>query len=122
MLNECADMNIDNSNNIDNVKAQMRKGILEYCILAILSRGDSYAPRIISELKSADMIVVEGTLYPLLARQKNQGLLSYRWEESPQGPPRKFYMITDKGREVLSALDKAWEEMVQQINFIRKGE
>ena len=68
----------------DNVKAQMRKGILEYCILAILSRGDSYAPRIIAELKAAEMIVVEGTLYPILTRQKNAGLLTYRWEESPQ--------------------------------------
>lgn len=104
---------------VDNVKAQMRKGILEYCILAILSRGDSYAPKIIAELKAADMIVVEGTLYPLLARQKNQGLLSYRWEESPQGPPRKYYMITDKGREALTTLDKSWEEMVEQIKVIR---
>ena len=122
MLNKKAGLSVENSKNIDNVKAQMRKGILEYCILAILSREDSYAPRIISELKSADMIVVEGTLYPLLARQKNQGLLTYRWEESPQGPPRKYYMITDKGREVLAALDEAWDEMVQQINTIRKGE
>ena len=122
MLNKKTGMSGENSKNIDNVKAQMRKGILEYCILAILSREDSYAPRIISELKSADMIVVEGTLYPLLARQKNQGLLTYRWEESPQGPPRKYYMITDKGREVLAALDEAWDEMVQQINTIRKGE
>ena len=122
MLNSESDMNVENSKNIDNVKAQMRKGILEYCILAILSREDSYAPRIISELKNADMIVVEGTLYPLLARQKNQGLLTYRWEESPQGPPRKYYMITDKGREVLAALDQAWEQMVLQIDMIRKGE
>jgi PadR family transcriptional regulator PadR len=105
--------------NVDNVKAQMRKGILEYCILSILSRDDSYAPQIISELKDADMIVVEGTLYPLLTRQKNQGLLSYRWEESPQGPPRKYYMITDRGREVLQELDKEWEEMVAQIRMIR---
>ena len=74
--------------NVDNIKAQMRKGILEYCILSIISRGDSYASAIISELKAAEMIVVEGTLYPILTRQKNQGLLSYRWEESPQGPPR----------------------------------
>lgn len=73
--------------NVDNIKAQMRKGILEYCILSIISRGDSYASAIISELKAAEMIVVEGTLYPILTRQKNQGLLSYRWEESPQGPP-----------------------------------
>ena len=122
MLNNKSDINVENSKNIDNVKAQMRKGILEYCILAILSREDSYAPRIISELKNADMIVVEGTLYPLLARQKNQGLLTYRWEESPQGPPRKYYMITDKGREVLAALDQAWEQMVLQIDMIRKGE
>lgn len=114
-------MTAENLKNVDNVKAQMRKGILEYCILAILSRGDSYAPQIISELKDSDMIVVEGTLYPLLARQKNQGLLSYRWEESPQGPPRKYYMITDRGREVLAQLDEVWEEMVAQINVIRYG-
>lgn len=114
-------MSEENQKSIDNVKAQMRKGILEYCILAILSRQDSYAPQIIAELKSADMIVVEGTLYPLLARQKNQGLLTYRWEESPQGPPRKYYMITERGREVLTMLDSAWSEIVQQINNIRKG-
>lgn len=112
-------MSEENIKNVDNVKAQMRKGILEYCILSILSRGDSYAPQIIAELKQADMIVVEGTLYPLLARQKNQGLLGYRWEESPQGPPRKYYMITDRGREVLGQLDAAWEEMVEQIKTIR---
>ncbi|MBR4974666.1 MAG: PadR family transcriptional regulator, partial [Bacteroidales bacterium] len=76
--------------NLDNVKAQMRKGVLEYCILSILNKKDSYASSIIAELKQAKMIVVEGTLYPLLIRQKNQGLLSYRWEESPQGPPRKY--------------------------------
>ena len=76
--------------NIDNNKAQMRKGILEYCILMILEKGDAYASTIISDLKDAEMIVVEGTLYPLLTRQKNQGLLTYRWEESPQGPPRKY--------------------------------
>ena len=103
----------------DNVKAQMRKGILEYCILAILSRGESYAPRIISELKAAEMIVVEGTLYPILTRQKNAGLLTYRWEESPQGPPRKFYSLTEKGQEYLRQWDKAWVEMVSQIELIR---
>ena len=105
--------------NVDNAKAQMRKGILEYCILSILSRDDSYAPRIISELKEAEMIVVEGTLYPILTRQKNQGLLSYRWEESPQGPPRKYYSITDKGREALAQLDASWEELIRQIEIIR---
>ena len=105
----------------DNVKAQMRKGILEYCILAILSRGDSYAPKIIAELKAAEMIVVEGTLYPILTRQKNAGLLSYRWEESQQGPPRKYYTLTDKGREYLAVLDAAWDELVGQIGVIRYG-
>ena len=103
----------------DNVKAQMRKGILEYCILAILSRGDSYAPKIISELKEAEMIVVEGTLYPILTRQKNAGLLTYRREESPQGPPRKYYTLTEKGQDYLRSLDEAWEELVGQIRRIR---
>ncbi len=105
--------------NIDNAKAQMRKGILEYCIMLTLSRGDSYASRIIAELKEARMIVVEGTLYPIMTRLKNQGLLSYRWEESQQGPPRKYYMLTDKGREYLSMLDAAWTELVDQIREIR---
>lgn len=107
--------------NIDNAKAQMRKGILEYCILSILSKGDAYASQILAELKSAEMIVVEGTLYPILTRQKNQGLLSYRWEESPQGPPRKYYTLTYTGIESLFALDQAWSELVNQINIIRKG-
>ena len=105
----------------DNVKVQMRKGILEYCILAILSREDSYAPKIIAELKAAEMIVVEGTLYPILTRPKNAGLLTYRWEESPQGPPRKYYSLTDKGRECLAQLDEAWDELVNQIRTIRHG-
>ena len=107
--------------NEDNVKVQMRKGILEYCILSILSRGDSYAPKIIAELKEAEMIVVEGTLYPILTRQKNAGLLTYRWEESPQGPPRKYYMLTDAGRQQLALLDTAWDAMVEQIRLIRFG-
>lgn len=108
--------------NVDNAKAQMRKGILEYCILAILSRNDAYASQIISELKQAEMIVVEGTLYPILTRQKNQGLLSYRWEESPQGPPRKYYAITASGRDSLQQLDAAWDELVSQIRAIRWAE
>ncbi len=106
--------------NVENTKAQMRKGILEYCILSILSREDSYAPKIISELKEAQMIVVEGTLYPILTRQKNQGLLTYRWEESPQGPPRKYYSLTPEGREALRQLDESWDELVGQIGKIRQ--
>ena len=107
--------------NEDNVKVQMRKGILEYCILSILSRGDSYAPKIIAELKEAEMIVVEGTLYPILTRQKKAGLLTYRWQESSQGPPRKYYMLTDEGRKQLALLDEAWDQMVEQIRLIRPG-
>ena len=107
-------------NNSDNVKSQMRKGILEYCILGILNKKDSYASSIIAELKEAKMIVVEGTLYPLLIRQKNQGLLTYRWEESTQGPPRKYYSITEKGRAQLAEMDNVWNEMVETINLIRK--
>ena len=107
--------------NVENTKAQMRKGILEYCILSILSRGDSYAPQIIAELKAAEMIVVEGTLYPILTRQKNQGLLTYRWEESPQGPPRKYYTLTDEGREALAQLDESWDALVAQIANIRNN-
>ncbi len=103
----------------DNVKIQMRKGILDYCILAILASGDSYAPAIIAELKKAEMIVVEGTLYPILTRMKNAGYLTYRWEESPQGPPRKYYTLTTEGREYLKSLDEAWDKLVEQINAIR---
>lgn len=108
-----------NEINTDNIKSQMRKGVLEYCILSILNNNDAYASSLISELKDAKMIVVEGTLYPLLTRQKNQGLLSYRWEESQQGPPRKYYSITDKGRELLAEMDSAWVEIVETIALIK---
>jgi len=107
--------------NTENVKAQMRKGILEYCTLSILSKGDAYASEIIKELKTAELIVVEGTLYPLLTRQKNTGLLSYRWEESTQGPPRKYYRLTDKGQEALYELDKSWNNLTHSIKKIRKN-
>ena len=106
--------------NADNVRSQMRKGVLEYCILCILDRHEAYASNIIEELKKADMIVVEGTLYPLLIRQKNQGLLSYRWEESTQGPPRKYYCITEKGRTQLAEMDSAWQEMVKAIETLTR--
>ncbi len=105
----------------DNVRAQMRKGVLEYCILCILSQKEAYASSILEELKAVGMLVVEGTLYPLLIRQKNQGLLNYRWEESPQGPPRKYYVITDKGRAQLEDMDAAWQEMVQSIATLKNS-
>ncbi len=103
----------------ENTKAQMRKGILEYCIMSILSRGDSYVSDIIKELKESKMIVVEGTLYPLLTRQKNAGLLSYRWEESTQGPPRKYYKLTEEGESFLKELDLSWGELVDAVGEIR---
>ena len=106
--------------NSENAKAQMRKGILEYCILLILSRSSCYASDIIKELREVKLIVVEGTLYPLLTRQKNSGLLSYRWEESQQGPPRKYYELTEAGREYLRDLDQSWSELVESVNLIRK--
>ena len=103
----------------ENVRSQMRKGVLEYCILCILAQHEAYASSLIEELKKANMIVVEGTLYPLLIRQKNQGLLSYRWEESTQGPPRKYYVITEKGRAQLADMDAAWKEIVETIDTLR---
>ena len=106
--------------NTENVRAQMRKGVLEYCILSILAHKEAYASTIIEDLKAANMIVVEGTLYPLLIREKNQGLLTYRWEESPQGPPRKYYMITDKGRSQLEEMDAAWSEIIETLKTLRK--
>lgn len=108
--------------NADNSKAQMRKGILEYCILSILNQKDAYTSEIIARLKTAQMIVVEGTLYPILTRQKNQGLLCYRWAESMQGPPRKYYSLTDEGRDYLAQLDEAWNELVNQIDLIRQNQ
>ncbi|GAF02831.1 lineage-specific thermal regulator protein [Saccharicrinis fermentans DSM 9555 = JCM 21142] len=106
---------------VENTKAQMRKGILEYCILSILSRSDKYASDIINELKEAKMIVVEGTLYPLLTRLKNAELLTYRWEESTQGPPRKYYELTDKGSDFLGELDQSWKELVDAVRVINNN-
>ncbi len=105
--------------NVDNIKSQMRKGVLEYCILSTLRSKDAYASSLIGELKEARMIVVEGTLYPLLTRLKNQGLLSYRWEESTQGPPRKYYSLTDKGHGALLEMDAAWQEVVASVELIK---
>lgn len=104
----------------ENARSQMRKGVLEYCILCLLAKEDAYASSLLTQLKEANMIVVEGTLYPMLIRQKNQGLLTYRWEESPQGPPRKYYSLTDKGREQLAQMDDAWREIIATIEEIKK--
>lgn len=106
--------------NVDNIKSQMRKGYLEYCILLILKKKPAYASDIISELKEARLIVVEGTLYPLLTRLKNSGLLDYRWEESNQGPPRKYYEMTPSGEALLEELDIAWSEINEVVNKIKQ--
>jgi PadR family transcriptional regulator PadR len=104
--------------NIENTKAQMRKGTLEFCILAIVSKKDCYASDIINTMKEKNLIVVEGTLYPLLTRQKNAGLLHYRWEESNQGPPRKYYALTEKGKSYLAELQDSWQDLVNSVNSI----
>ena len=106
--------------NTENVRSQMRKGVLEYCILSILDKKEAYASAIIEELKRANMIVVEGTLYPLLIRLKNQGALTYRWEESPQGPPRKYYCISEEGRLLLRVMDESWSELFETINTLKQ--
>lgn len=106
---------------IENNKTQMRRGILEYSILLILAASDEYASSIIDRLRRVNIIVAEGTVYPLLIRLKKLGLLNYRWEESPQGPPRKYYMITDYGRQQLLGLNEAWSELAKGIDSIRKG-
>jgi PadR family transcriptional regulator PadR len=107
--------------NVENTKAQMRKGVLEYCILSILSQGEAYPSEIIGQLKEARLIVVEGTLYPLLTRSKNAGLLEYRWEESPSGPPRKYYHLTEVGKSFLKELDQTWTELSKAVNKTTKG-
>ncbi len=98
--------------NLENTQVQMRKGILEYCILHIISRGEVYASDMLEELTSAKMIVVEGTLYPLLTRLKNAGLVEYKWVESKSGPPRKYYTLTTAGKKFLNGLTDTWEDLV----------
>lgn len=104
--------------NIDNLKSQMRKGMLEFCVLLLLKKDDAYASEMIARLKDAHLIVMEGTLYPLLTRLKNDGLLAYRWEESLQGPPRKYYSITPLGLEFLNQLQSSWDEIAHSVNLL----
>lgn len=107
---------------IDNVSSQMRKGFLEYCIMLQIARNPSYAPDIIKELSKAKLIVVEGTVYPLLTRLKNSGLLDYEWAESQQGPPRKYYKLTNDGAEALAELDKVWAELKETVNILHSND
>jgi len=102
----------------ENQKSQMRKGILEFCILLTISKEKKYASDIIKELKTADLIVVEGTLYPLLSRLRQSDLLAHTWEESQSGPPRKYYELTKKGKETLHALKETWSSLAKSINHL----
>lgn len=97
----------------------MRKGILEYCVMLLIARGEIYSSDIISQLTDARMLIAEGTLYPLLTRLKNAGLLAYSWKESTQGPPRKYFTITEQGKQYLADLDKTWAEMISTIKQIK---
>ncbi|HIX74953.1 MAG TPA: PadR family transcriptional regulator [Candidatus Parabacteroides intestinipullorum] len=107
--------------NAENVKSQMRKGILEYCILLLLKKEPAYTSDIIQKLQEAKLIVVEGTLYPLLTRLKNGGLLGYQWVESTQGPPRKYYSLTEQGEAFLLELENSWQELNDTINHIKNN-
>ena len=108
--------------NIENTKAQMRKGILEFCILSLIKRREMYVLDLMEELKKADMEVVEGKLYPLLTRLKNAEILSYRWEESTGGPPRKYYKLTEKGELFIAELDKTWNQLIESVTQITKNQ
>ena len=103
---------------LENAKVQMRKGILEFCILHIISRGEVYASDMLEELTSAKIMVVEGTLYPLLTRLKNSGLLDYKWIESASGPPRKYYVLTETGKAFLVQFEETWIELQGSVNQI----
>lgn len=105
--------------NVDNAKSQMRKGMLEYCIMLLLKEKAYYTSDIIKRLREADLLVVEGTLYPLLTRLKNDGVLSYEWQESTQGPPRKYYLLTEEGKAALEQLDAAWNEIGNAVSNIK---
>jgi PadR family transcriptional regulator, regulatory protein PadR len=103
---------------LEQKRLQMRKGLVEFCILLVVQEGRMYSSDILKKLKDADLLVVEGTLYPLLSRLKTQGLLEYEWEESKAGPPRKYYALTKQGKEALTALKKTWEELGESITSL----
>lgn len=106
--------------NIENSKAQLRKGILEFCVLALLKNNEAYPSELLASLKKAELLVVEGTLYPLLNRLKNAGLLTYRWEESKSGPPRKYYSLTEQGNAFLSELSTSWDNLKVAVEALLK--
>jgi PadR family transcriptional regulator, regulatory protein PadR len=106
--------------NIENTQSQMRKGILEFCILSIIRRGESYPSDIVEEMKGANLNIFEGTLYPLLTRLKNADMLTYRWVESNSGPPRKYFSLTEKGQAFYNELEATWKELANAVNALAK--
>lgn len=104
--------------NIENAKSQMRKGFIEFPVLLIIGAKPTYAPDILKQLKNANLLVVEGTLYPLLSRLKRLGLVEYEWQESKSGPPRKMYTITTDGKEVLQQLEASWRSLDTSVNTL----
>lgn len=102
---------------IENTTAQMRKGVLEMCVLGLVAKEAAYPSDMINKLKSAELIVVEGTLYPLLSRLKKSGLVDYYWQESPAGPPRKYYQITTEGASFLNTLTESWKQLAKAVNY-----
>ncbi|XZF14315.1 PadR family transcriptional regulator [Chitinophagaceae bacterium MMS25-I14] len=102
--------------NIENTQSQMRKGILEFCILSVIRRGEAYPSDIVEEMKGANLQILEGTLYPLLTRLKNAEMLTYRWVESSSGPPRKYFSLTEKGAAFYEELSATWEELANAVN------
>ena len=104
--------------NIENTQSQMRKGILEYCILSVIRRGEAYPSDIIEEMRAANLQILEGTLYPLLTRLKNASMLTYRWVESNSGPPRKYFSLTPKGEEFYNVLEATWNELANGVNTL----
>lgn len=104
--------------NIENTASQMRKGVLEFCILSVIKLGEAYPSDIIERMKSANLNILEGTLYPLLTRLKNAELLTYRWVESNSGPPRKYFLLTEKGASFYKELETTWEELANAVATI----
>lgn len=107
---------------LENAKAQMRKGVLEMCVLAVISEGETYPPEIMKKLEWTNLIVKEGTLYPLLIRLKNDGLVDYIWREGEKGPPRKYFTVSDQGRQFLTELTDSWDQLVLSVNQTLKGD
>lgn len=106
--------------NIENTQSQMRKGVLEFCILSVIQRGEVYPSDIIEEMKKANLNILEGTLYPLLTRLKNADFLTYRWVESSSGPPRKYFSLTEKGAAFYKELEQTWNEMASSVATVTR--